>query len=142
MCEVYILKLEGGKFYVGKTSNVLKRFRQHLSGRSCSWTRKYRPICVEKVYSDADPLDEDKVTVQCMMDHGVENVRGGPYVSMKLPVETKQHILQRIRMASDLCVRCGSDSHFVTECVQKNMKVECARCLSGYHFTEDCVEVL
>lgn len=143
MCEIYVLKLESGKFYVGKTSNVAKRFREHLTGyKSSSWTRKYKPILIEKVYHDAHPLDEDKVTVQYMMNHGVENVRGGPYVSIKLPDETKRHILQRIRMASDLCVRCGSDSHFVMECGQdhNNNTVGCRKCGSEHHFTEDCSE--
>lgn len=148
MCQIYVLKLESGKFYVGKTSNVQKRFREHLTGyKSSSWTRKYKPIDIEKVYHDADLLDEDKITVQYMMDHGVENVRGGPYVCIKLPVETKKHILQRIRMASDLCVRCGSDSHFVMDC-GKTKDVEsdesdalrCGRCFSEHHFTEDCAE--
>ena len=148
MCEVYVLKLERGKFYVGKTSDVQKRFREHLTGyKASSWTRKYKPIGIEEVHHDADPLDEDKITVQYMMSHGVENVRGGPYVSIKLPEETKKHILQRIRMASDLCVRCGSDSHFVMECGKNIEKIHslhprCGRCSSEHHFTEDCAEEL
>lgn len=147
-CEVYVLKLESGKFYVGKTYNVQRRFREHLTGyKSSSWTRKYKPVRIEEVYHDADSLDEDKITVKYMMNHGVENVRGGPYVSIKLPDDTKKHILQRIRMASDLCVRCGSDSHFVTECGARSSSINieqprCRRCSSVHHFTEDCAEDL
>ena len=146
MCKVYVLRLERGKFYVGKTVDVQKRFREHLAGyKASSWTRKYKPIGIEEVHHDADPLDEDKITVKYMMNHGVENVRGGPYVSIKLPEETKKHILQRIRMASDLCVRCGSNSHFVMECDKKVEKIDahrCGRCSSEHHFTEDCAEKL
>lgn len=159
MCEIYVLTLEGGKFYVGKTNNVSKRYREHLSGyKSSSWTKKYRPIGIEKVYHDADALDEDKITVQYMMMYGIENVRGGPYVSIKLPEDTKRHIQQRIRMASDLCVRCGSSSHFVMSCDKNNANAvpiyptivdtvdtvdtdtpRCESCGSEHHFTEDCV---
>jgi len=142
MWEVYVLKLESGKFYVGKTGNVQRRFKEHMTGyKSSSWTRKYKPIRVEEVYHDADSLDEDKITVKYMMDHGVDNVRGGPYVSIKLPEETKKHIVQRIRMASDLCARCGSDSHFVMECPSSlSSSSRCGRCSSEHHFTEDCAE--
>lgn len=145
MWEVYVLKLESGKFYVGKTGNVQRRFKEHMTGyKSSSWTRKYKPIRVEEVYHDADSLDEDKITVKYMMDHGVDNVRGGPYVSIKLPEETKKHIVQRIRMASNLCARCGSDSHFVMECPLSSppnpSSSRCGRCSSEHHFTEDCAE--
>ncbi|CAM9106865.1 unnamed protein product [Sphacelaria rigidula] len=144
MCEVYVLRLEGGKFYVGKTNNVSKRYREHLAGyKSSSWTRKYKPISIEEVYSDADSLDEDKITVKYMMAHGIENVRGGPYVSIKLPDETLRDIVQRIRMASNRCVRCGSDAHFVMDCglvKETNNKIRCQNCSSEHHFTEDCAE--
>lgn len=151
MCEIYVLKLEEGKFYVGKTNNVGKRYREHLAGyKSSSWTRKYKPVKIEEVYEDADSLDEDKITVKYMMIHGIDNVRGGPYVSIKLPEETQRHIVQRIRMASNRCVRCGSDSHFVMECglkVHEAIKINhegqnrCGVCSSEHHFTEDCAEV-
>lgn len=149
MCEIYVLRLASGKFYVGKTNNVGKRYREHLTGyKSSSWTRKFKPLGVDKVYHDAHPLDEDKITVEYMMEHGIDNVRGGPYVSIKLSEEIKGHILQRIRMASDLCVRCGSSAHFVTECDnQKSVAVyplvddspRCECCSSEHHFTEDCI---
>lgn len=146
MCEIYVLRLEEEKFYVGKTNNVSKRFREHMTGyKSSSWTRKYKPIKIEEIYHDADSLDEDKITVQYMMNHGIQNVRGGPYVSIKLPEETRKHILQRIRMASNLCVRCGSDSHFVMECEQaspiQTSTPRCGVCSSEHHFTEDCAEL-
>lgn len=158
MCEVYVLRLENNKYYVGKTKNVSKRYREHLTGyKSSYWTRKHKPIQIEKVYSNCDPLDEDKVTVEYMIIHGIDNVRGGPYVSMTLPEETKKHIQQRIRMASDLCVKCGSSTHFVMECTSdSNDSVPvypepmvdeldifkdcptCGNCSSVHHFTEDC----
>lgn len=137
MFEIYVLQLEHGKFYVGKTTNVSRRFREHLTGyKSSCWTRKYKAVRIEKVYHDADALDEDKVTVEYMMNHGIDNVRGGPYVSVHLSEDTKQHICNRIRMASDLCVRCGSNSHFVMDC----HLLRCGRCGSEHHFTEDCCE--
>ena len=144
MTDVYVLELEGGKFYVGKTNNVQKRFREHLTGyKSSYWTRKHKPISIREVYTDCDSLDEDKITVKYMMTHGIDKVRGGPFVTMKLPQETKDHIQQRIRMAQNLCIKCGSDSHFVMECNYKFDNPHCESCLSEHHFTEDCdVEII
>lgn len=152
MFDVYVLTLEQGKYYVGKSNNVQKRYREHLTGyKSSYWTRKYKPTGIERVYSDCDPLDEDKITVEYMMLHGINNVRGGPFVSIKLSQETKDHIQQRIRMATDLCVKCGSSSHFVMECDSTGPSVpvavypdnsqgspRCKSCSSEHHFTEDC----
>ena len=30
MASVYVLKLEGGRYYVGKSDNVMKRYEEHL----------------------------------------------------------------------------------------------------------------
>jgi hypothetical protein len=146
ICIVYVLKLEKDKYYVGKTKNISKRLREHMAGYRCSsWTRKFRPIALEETYHRADSLDEDKITLKYMMSHGIDNVRGGPYVSTVLPPETKVHITQRIRMASDVCVKCGSDTHFVSECPIRKCDEElprCGKCSSQYHFTEDCAELV
>jgi predicted GIY-YIG superfamily endonuclease len=44
---IYILKLEGGKYYVGKTNNVDQRLQQHFDGTfGSAWTRLHRPIAL------------------------------------------------------------------------------------------------
>ena len=142
MGTVYILKLECDKYYVGKTNNLRRRYIEHVSGnRSSAWTKKYRPIRIVNAIHDAHCLDEDKITVEYMMKYGIENVRGGPFVSIKLSQNTIDHINRRIRMASDQCVYCGSPDHFCTYCpvgpVNRDPN-ECKVCKSRTHFTEDC----
>ena len=39
MTNIYILKLQQGKYYVGKTDNLEKRKQQHINGTACSWTK-------------------------------------------------------------------------------------------------------
>ena len=142
MGTVYILKLEDNKYYVGKTNNLRRRYMEHVSGkRSSAWTKKYRPIRIINTIPDAHCLDEDKVTVEYMMKYGIENVRGGPYVSIKLSQNTMNHIIRRIRMACDQCVYCGSANHFCTYCPVGptiDDTVDCKVCKSRTHFTEDC----
>ena len=144
MCVVYVLSLENNKYYVGKTDNLERRFAEHLhgQGRSAHWTRKHKPIRVIETFEDSDGLQEDKITLSYMIRHGVDNVRGGPYVSVSLSEDTMAHILLRVRMACDLCAVCGSPAHFVKDCKQKaavaKTRIKCHTCNSCHHFTEDC----
>ncbi|MCA9351060.1 GIY-YIG nuclease family protein, partial [Candidatus Saccharibacteria bacterium] len=43
---LYVLKLEKDKYYVGITSQtVKKRFNEHKTGiRAANWTKKYKPV--------------------------------------------------------------------------------------------------
>lgn len=153
MCLVYVLNLEKGKFYVGKTTDLEKRLREHKSGyKSSSWTKKYKPLGVHKIYENCDGFDEDKITVKYMTKYGIPNVRGGPYVTIILPPEIIDHITLRIRMATNLCLRCGSKFHFCTNCNQGSETTFpifpdstdefgppiCKTCGANTHFTEDC----
>lgn len=46
---VYTLNLEGGRKYVGRTSDPDKRIDQHFDGQGAKWTQKYRPISIESI---------------------------------------------------------------------------------------------
>lgn len=151
MSIVYALELEKNKYYIGKTNDIDKRYMEHCSGKNSSvWTRRYKPLRILETICNAHCLDEDKITVGYMMKHGIDNVRGGPFVSMTLSMETREHIVRRIRMASDVCVKCGSPNHFCSYCPHKNKNkktvsvsveietIGCSTCLSRTHFTEDC----
>lgn len=140
MVTVYVLELEKKKFYVGKTNDVERRFADHVQGRvrSAHWTRKYKPVKVVETHDGCDGLDEDKMTVMYMIKHGIDNVRGGPYVSVKLSDATRNHIIHRIRMACDLCGTCGSPDHFMNTCAKAPKGAKCGLCASAHHFTEDC----
>ena len=155
MCTVYVLKLEKGKYYVGKTTDLEKRYREHQTGyRSSSWTRKYKPIGIHRTFENCDGFDEDKLTVMYMMKYGILNVRGGPYVTINLPPEIVDHITMRIRMATNLCLKCGSRDHFCTNCDKEGESGTaypifpdssdefgppiCKNCGANTHFSEDC----
>ena len=48
--NIYILRLQGGRYYVGKSDNVLDRYQQHYNGNGSAWTNKYKPLIIEKIY--------------------------------------------------------------------------------------------
>ena len=137
-CSIYVLKLKGSKYYVGKTSNIEKRLRQHSRGNASAWTKKHPYEKLVKVYNNCDPYDEDKYTLKIMDRFGIDSVRGGSYVSVELSETEIEGITKRIRMATDKCLDCGKSGHFAYRCRnKKRIKKECEICFEP-HRTEEC----
>lgn len=144
-CSIYILKLRGSKYYVGRTSNIEKRLSQHSRGAGSSWTRKHPVDKLLRVFHNCDAYDEDKFTLKLMEKFGVDSVRGGSYVSVNLPESEIEGITKRIRMATDKCLKCGSPDHFAYRCranqkkprVETRVKEECEICFED-HSTQNC----
>lgn len=114
--NIYILKLRSGKYYVGKSANPMERYQQHLDGKGSAWTKKYKPVSLEKVISNVSPFDEDKYTKEYMKKHGIENVRGGAYVTEELDEVQEESLKRELWAATDKCTRCGRAGHFVSAC--------------------------
>jgi predicted GIY-YIG superfamily endonuclease len=73
--NIYVLKLQEDKWYVGKTNDVDKRFQDHRDGQGSAWTNKYPPVELVEVQK-GNSFDEDKITKVYMLKYVVENVRG------------------------------------------------------------------
>lgn len=83
--KLYILQLEQGKYYVGITKNVDKRFKRHEIGKGANWTRLYKPVAVIQtiettVFTESEAAKlEDELTFDIAKQYGIANVRGGGY---------------------------------------------------------------
>ena len=78
--NVYVLKLEDGKRYVGRTGNLPKRMNQHFNGNGAEYTKKYKPIQIIHT-NECNSLESSKaaerILYKRMRDcHGKDNVRG------------------------------------------------------------------
>lgn len=145
--NIYILRLEGGRYYIGKTNNLIKRYEEHLNGNGSAWTRKYKPISLEKTISNASPFDEDKYTKEYMSKYGIEKVRGGSYVEVDLDDLQKESLNREIWGAKDCCTNCGKKGHFVKDCYVKKKESTsksfksvptCFRCGRPGHYSSEC----
>lgn len=114
--KVYVLKCLQEKYYIGKTTNFAKRYDQHMSGEGSAWTKKYRPVDIVEVISNADKYDEDKYVWKYMEKYGIQNVRGGSYSQIVLPPELIACAERHIGAADDLCFRCNQPGHFIKDC--------------------------
>lgn len=115
--KIYILKLQNGKYYIGKTLRKMGiRYAEHQSGRGSVWTKTYPPISIEEVYYNCDAYDEDKHLKICMAKYGINNCRGGSYTQLHLSESTINFLQNEINMSSDLCIFCGKSGHFIRDC--------------------------
>jgi len=114
--NIYVLRLEGGRYYVGKSEDVMNRYSQHLKGSGSSWTRKHKPIALEKTFENVSPFQEDSITKEYMSKHGIDKVRGGSYVEVELSDFHKNALNMEIWGEKDLCSQCGRKGHWVKDC--------------------------
>lgn len=86
---LYVLKLEDNCWYVGITTNIDRRFRQHLKGEGARWTAFHKPIKIwetEDLGNSPQPIAnrlEDQKTLKYAAIYGTDFVRGGGYSQMK-----------------------------------------------------------
>jgi len=103
--NIYVLKLQNGFYYVGKSDDVKKRFNEHLTGNGSSITKKYKPL-----------FDEDKFVKMYMDKYGINKVRGGTYVNENLDDMQIINLKREIWGAKNLCTKCGRNSHWIKDC--------------------------
>lgn len=155
---IYILKLTNNKYYVGKTNDLERRKQEHLNGTASTWTKKYKPIGIEKIIPNASSFDEDKYTLEYMDKYGVENVRGGQYASEALDERQRDTIQKSLWANNDCCNQCGRKGHFINNCnftsdingknICKENKIiknkselrikTCFECLKEGHYVTEC----
>lgn len=116
MTIIYVLQLEEGKYYVGKTGNLGMRIEQHRNGSGADFTRRYKYVdLIEQIETD-EPFMEDVITKRYMKRYGIDNVRGGTYVQFELPESYRQTLAAEFKTIDNVCFGCGKSGHFVAQC--------------------------
>lgn len=116
MVFIYTLQLEQGKYYIGKTNNPEFRLNNHFNSNGSEWTKLYKPLKVLELKANCDDYDEDKFTRQYMDKYGIDNVRGGSFVSVKLEKSTIDTLKQMSNGTNNKCFVCGKGGHFANDC--------------------------
>lgn len=156
--NIYILKLENGNYYVGKSTDPESRIQQHFNGVGSSWTQIHKPVRVEAVLRNMSDFDEDRFVKEYMAKYGIDKVRGGAYANIHLDEIQKESVEREIRGATDVCTRCGRSGHFAAYCYARTAVAKsshfnggktkaatssqsngaCYRCGRKGHYVADC----
>ena len=147
--NIYIIELVGKRYYIGKSDDPESRFNHNLQGNGSMWTRKYKPIKIIKIIRNVSHFEEDKLTKEYMAKHGRDKVRGGSYSNLELDNFQNEVLDMELRGATDKCIRCGRDGHFINTCyartdIDGNSLDEdededvCYRCGRPGHYANTC----
>lgn len=144
MQKVYVLKCENNKYYVGKTSDINRRFQEHFYGtRASEWTKLHRPYEIVQVEDMVSEFDEMRKTLECMKKFGINNVRGAQWSNIYLTPE-QCHDIERA-MNPNSCYTCGEVGHFSKYCPNhrnrssQNLEtIQCYKCKNYGHYANSC----
>lgn len=119
---VYVLALQTGAVYVGKSHNVQQRVAQQENPRlACAWVRqnggvrRVLPVLTQR----QENLEnwEQNETIAQMRQHGFERVRGWEFTQCgPLTTAQRETIKTLVCGTYNLCRRCGHGGHFATKC--------------------------
>jgi predicted GIY-YIG superfamily endonuclease len=120
---IYLLRLVKGKYYVGKTNDMERRYTEHIDGTGSEWTKLYPPIGFKILKKNPDRHDENRFVKEVMTKKGIDNVRGGSYSSPNLSSSIKAYIYNEIKGDVDRCFNCGGTGHFSVDCKNATVTV-------------------
>jgi len=58
---VYALLCDDGSLYIGQTSDLAKRYREHHAGRASDWTRRHKPLRIAYIETAASRQEAMKL---------------------------------------------------------------------------------
>ncbi|CAM9251836.1 unnamed protein product, partial [Hapterophycus canaliculatus] len=119
---VYVLELDGGRYYVGKSSDVARRVAEHLSPEGGSgWTRTHKVmrdqhVLFPKSSGSSRSPSRSSNTLEIAHRKGIDNVRGHAWTTVALTKSQRESFREQVCERKDLCRRCGMPGHMVSAC--------------------------
>ena len=116
--HIYILQLEHGYWYIGRTTNIQRRYIQHTSGKGAKWTFLHKPIKIHETIPLKSEQHEDGLTIEYMKKYGIRNVRGGRFCQ----VELKHYNISEIERLIAKSIKNSNTSETVPENTSEDIK--------------------
>ena len=101
----YLLLLQNGRFYAGRTQDPMKTLQTHREGLGPAWTQIHPPQHFVEMRPNMDPATLDVYVASMMEKYGVENVRGGSWSHVRLTDQDRMAVREAAGGQSG-CVIC------------------------------------
>jgi len=125
---VYVLQLQDGGYYVGKSDNIDARVQQHTSGVGSAWcchkggVVKEIPTVFPGSLQDVSSWEMNETVTQMLL-HGYGNVRGWEFTSCQALSTGELDTIKNVIMGqTDMCRNCGNGGHFAQTCLSGTVK--------------------
>jgi predicted GIY-YIG superfamily endonuclease len=113
---LYVLQLQGGKYYVGVSQNPEERLHSHRCGNGTEWTRLYPPVRIYEQKPTTNHHDENNRTIEYMKTYGIDHVRGGIWTKVTLSSTDRETIQKMMDGNHNLCYTCHQVGHYASQC--------------------------
>ena len=151
--SLFVLELQGGRFFVGKTTSLDYTINQHKKGKASKWTRRFQLIQVLecKEYFSWENIYEIEMrqTVQLMWSMGLNCVRGGKFQESRYYYTVKDYELifkeyQKYLPFSEITLKSEIDNELSKACEDIQAKMQtykdgCFRCRTVGHWGSECM---
>ncbi len=122
--KVYVLLLNNGKYYIGKTDNIVNRISDHKNGQGAQYTKKHGVNDLVEIKLNCSIFEEENTVIEYMYKYGIENVRGGIYCSENISQNEMNDIKKRIASVYDFCYICNKKGHYAYECSSMTKEID------------------
>lgn len=117
---VYVLRYQSGDFYVGQSGDIQNRVLQHIQTAASRpygdiYKVEYGDRLLTPESSNLNGQERDE-TIERMLEHGIDRVRGWEFTDRQHTIESLQTIKQLIIGKNDCCRTCGFRGHYGNEC--------------------------
>ena len=116
---VYVLRLSGGRFYVGSSHDIDARIASHRAGTGSAFTRAFGVESEEPPATRAmDDYEswERAETLWRARTHGFDFVRGWMWTTLRLTHAHRAEFKRQLAERFSACRSCGSLDHFIEQC--------------------------
>lgn len=101
--NIYVLRLLGGRKFVGMSDDPAKALVMHKEGGQSAWTDRYRPEGLLQIQRNIPTDKLDTYVIRYMIQYGIENVRGGSWSTVRLTETEQRTIRKRIAQERHEC---------------------------------------
>ena len=117
---LYVLESADGKYYVGVTDDLVATLIKHIAGGNSEWINRYNINNLLYFRTLDDPSDEDRELKKLMIQHGIDNVRGGSYSDMNFTDEQRIKLCDELLRMNHECFLCKQKGGHILGCREDN----------------------